>query len=176
MNHTHILSVTVRDQPGVLMRIAGLFARRGFNIESLSVAQTEMPGISRTTFTVSGDDGSLEQVQKQLQKLIDVIKVIDHSEAAFVDRELMLVKVAVNSPDDRVEIRQMADDFRARILDVHKRALVLEVTGDQGKLDAFIGQMRPFGILEIIRTGRVALTRSAADSKIGGKSVTVKAA
>lgn len=174
--NTHVLSVTVRDQPGVLMRIAGLFARRGFNIESLSVAQTEMPGISRTTFTVSGEDDSLEQVQKQLQKLIDVIKVIDHSEAAFVDRELMLVKVAVNSPDDRVEIRQMADDFRARILDVHKRALVLEVTGDQGKLDAFIGQMRPFGILEIIRTGRVALTRSAADSKVSGKSVTVKAA
>lgn len=158
------------------MRIAGLFARRSFNIESLSVAQTEVPGISRTTFTVSGEDGSLEQVQKQLQKLIDVLQVIDHSEAAFVDRELMLVKVAVGSPDDRVEIRQMADDFRARILDVHKKALVLEVTGDQGKLDAFIGQMRPFGILEVIRTGRVALTRSAADSQAGSKSVTVRAA
>jgi acetolactate synthase-1/3 small subunit len=111
--HTHVLSVTVRDQPGVLMRIAGLFARRGFNIESLSVAQSETPGISRTTFTVSGEDVSVEQVQKQLQKLIDVIKVIDHSEAKFVDRELMLLKVSVRSPDDRVELRQIAQDFRA---------------------------------------------------------------
>ncbi len=173
--HTHVLSVTVRDQPGVLMRIAGLFARRGFNIESLSVAQSETPGISRTTFTVSGEDATVEQVQKQLQKLIDVIKVIDHSEAKFVDRELMLIKVGVASPDDRVELRQIAQDFRARIVDVHRGALVFEVTGDTGKMDAFIEQMRPFGILELIRTGRVALTRSAADSKAAQKT-TFKAA
>ena len=173
--HTHVLSVTVRDQPGVLMRIAGLFARRGFNIESLSVAQSETPGVSRTTFTVSGEDVSVEQVQKQLQKLIDVIKVIDHSEAKFVDRELMLLKVGVASPDDRVELRQIAQDFRARIVDVHRGALVFEVTGDTGKMDAFIEQMRPFGILELIRTGRVALTRSAADTKVTQKT-TFKAA
>lgn len=167
--HTHVLSVTVRDQPGVLMRIAGLFARRGYNIESLSVAQSEMPGVSRTTFTVSGEDATVEQVQKQLQKLIDVLGVIDHSEAKFVDRELMLLKVSVRSPDDRVELRQIAQDFRARIVDVHRGALVFEVTGDEGKMDAFIAQMRPFGILELIRTGRIALTRSAADSKVVGK-------
>jgi acetolactate synthase-1/3 small subunit len=165
----HVLSVTVRDQPGVLMRIAGLFARRGFNIESLSVAQSEIPGISRTTFTVSGEDATIEQVQKQLQKLIDVLKVIDHSEAKFVDRELMLIKVSVRSPEERVELRQVAQDFRARIVDVHRDALIFEVTGDEGKMDAFIEQMRPFGILELIRTGRVALTRSAADSKVTSK-------
>jgi len=156
----HVMSVTVRDRPGVLVRIAGLFARRGFNIESLSVAQSEEPGISRTTFVVSGQDETIEQVQKQLQKLIDVLKVVDHSESAFVDRELMLLKVAVRSPDDRVEIRQIAQDFRARIVDVSRHALVFELTGDEGKMNAFVEQMRDFGIIELIRTGRIALPRS----------------
>ncbi len=156
----HVLSVTVRDQPGVLLRIASLFARRGFNIESLSVAQSETPGISRTTFVVTGEDHTVEQVQKQLQKLIDVIKVIDHSDTKYVDRELMLIKVAVNSANDRVEIRQIAQDFRARILDVSRQMLIFEVTGDENKIDAFIEQMRPFGIVELIRTGRIALSRS----------------
>jgi acetolactate synthase-1/3 small subunit len=159
------MSVTVRDRPGVLVRIAGLFARRGFNIESLSVAQSEEPGVSRTTFVVTGEDSVLEQVQKQLQKLIDVIKVIDHSQSKFIDRELMLIKVAVRTPEDRVEIRQIAQDFRARIVDVARHALVFEVTGDEGKMNAFIEQMRDFGIVEVIRTGRVALPRSESDSE-----------
>jgi acetolactate synthase-1/3 small subunit len=149
----------------VLVRIAGLFARRGFNIESLSVAQSEEPGVSRTTFVVTGEDSVLEQVQKQLQKLIDVIKVIDHSQSKFIDRELMLIKVAVRTPEDRVEIRQIAQDFRARIVDVARHALVFEVTGDEGKMNAFIEQMRDFGIVEVIRTGRVALPRSESDSE-----------
>jgi len=174
--HRHVMSVSVRDQPGALVRIAGLFARRGFNIESLSVAQTETPGVSRTTFTVTGEDSTIEQLEKQLQKLVDVLKVINHSEAKFVDRELMLIKVAVRSPDDRVEIRQVAQDFRARIVDVHKDALIFEVTGDEGKMDAFIEQMRPFGIVELVRTGRVALTRSAADAKVVGKAPVARAA
>ena len=161
----HVVSVTVRDEPGVLVRIAGLFARRGFNIESLSVAQSEQPGVSRTTFVVQGDPATIEQVQKQLQKLIDVIKVVDHTETQFVDRELMLIKVAVRRPEDRNEIRQVAQDFRARIVDVARQALVFEVTGDEGKMNAFIEQMREFGIIELIRTGRVALPRS------GGQSV-----
>jgi acetolactate synthase I/III small subunit len=172
----HVMSVTVRDQPGVLVRIAGLFARRGYNIESLSVAQTETPGISRTTFVVSGEDRTFEQLEKQLQKFIDVIKVINHSEAPFVDRELMLIKVAVRTPEDRVEIRQIAQDFRARIVDVHREALIFEVTGDEGKMDAFIEQMRGFGILELNRTGRVALTRSAAEAKAKGKGDTKRLA
>jgi acetolactate synthase-1/3 small subunit len=172
----HVISVTVRDRPGVLGRIAGLFSRRGFNIESLSVAQSEMPGISRTTFVVTGEEATIEQVEKQLQKLIDVIKVINHSGASSVERELMLLKVAVGSPEDRVEMRQIAQDFRARILDVHRGALVFEVTGDEGKMDAFVEQMRPFGILELMRTGRVALTRSAADPKVRIKPTAARAA
>lgn len=162
----HVVSVTVRDQPGVLVRIAGLFARRGFNIESLSVAQSETPGLSRTTFVVHGEDDTIEQVQKQLQKLIDVIKVVNHTETQFIDRELMLIKIAVRRPEDRVEIRQIAQDFRARIVDVDRHALVFEVTGDEGKMDAFIEQMREFGIVELIRTGRVALPRSAEKSHL----------
>jgi acetolactate synthase-1/3 small subunit len=156
-----VISVTVRDQPGVLVRIAGLFARRGFNIESLSVAQSETPGQSRTTFVVRGEPNTIEQVQKQLQKLIDVLKVVDHTETSFVDRELMLIKVAVRGPEERVELRQIAQDFRARIVDVGRSALVFEVTGDEGKMNAFIEQMSEFGIVELIRTGRVALPRSA---------------
>jgi acetolactate synthase-1/3 small subunit len=158
----HVLSVTVRDQPGVLVRIAGLFARRGYNIESLSVARTDEPGMSRTSFVVTGEDAQIEQMQKQLQKLIDVVKVIDHSDGPYVDRELMLIKVAVRTPDDRVEMRQIAQDFRARIVDVARDALTFEVTGDAGKTDAFIEQMRAFGVLELIRTGRVALPRTLA--------------
>ena len=160
----HVISVTVRDRPGVLVRIASLIARRGFNIESLSVAQSEKPGLSRTTFVVVGDDPTLEQVQKQLKKLLDVIEVIDHSVAKYVDRELMLIKVRVDNPEERVEIRQVAQDFRARIVDVARSALIFEVTGDEGKIDAFIEQMRPFGIVELIRTGRVALGRTALDT------------
>lgn len=164
MVHRHVLSVTVRDQPGVLVRIAGLFARRGFNIESLSVAQTEKGGVSRTTFVVTGEDDTIEQVEKQLQKLIDVIKVINHSGTPFVDRELMLIKVAIGSPEDRVEVRQIAQDFRAQIVDVHREALIFQVTGDEGKMNAFIEQMLPFGVIELTRTGRIALSRTAADS------------
>ncbi len=162
----HVLSLTVRDRPGVLVRIASLFARRGFNIESLSVAETEIPGISRTTFVVNGEEGTIEQVEKQLQKIINVLKVIDHSEATYVDRELMLIKVCIGSTEERTEIRQIAQDFRARIVDVHADALIFELTGDEGKMRAFIDQMRPYGIVELIRTGRVALTRSAEDPKV----------
>ena len=155
-----VMSVTVRDEPGVLVRIASLIARRGFNIASLSVAESEKPGFSRTTFVVDGDPRTIEQVQKQLQKLVDVLEVVDHTESNFVDRELMLIKVAVGGPDERVELRQIAQDFRARIVDVGRHALVFEVTGDEGKMDAFIDQMQAFGIVELIRTGRIALPRS----------------
>jgi acetolactate synthase I/III small subunit len=174
--YKHVMSVTVRDQPGVLVRIAGLFARRGFNIESLSVAQSELPGISRTTFVVTGDDETIEQVEKQLQKLIDVIKVVDHSSADYVDRELMLIKIAITTPENRIEIRQIAQDFRARIVDVHSDALMFEVTGGGKKIDAFIEQMKQYGILELMRTGQVALTRSAFDPKVKVKAVVERAA
>ena len=174
--YKHVMSVTVRDQPGVLVRIAGLFARRGFNIESLSVAQSETPGISRTNFVVTGEDETIEQVEKQLQKLIDVIKVVDHSKTDYVDRELMLIKVAIRSTEERMELRQIAQDFRARIVDVHRDALMFEVTGGGKKIDAFIEQMQDYGILELMRTGQVALSRSAQDPKVKAKSFMEKAA
>ena len=159
----NVISVTVRDRPGVLVRIAGLIARRGFNIESLSVSQSEEPGFSRTTLVLTGGDDSVEQIEKQLQKLIDVIKVVNHSDAPYVDRELMLIKVGVGSAEARVEVRQIAQDFRARIVDVDRNTLIFEVTGDSRKMNAFIDQMRDFGIVELIRTGSVALTRTAAE-------------
>ena len=167
----HVMSLAVLDKPGVLVRIAGLFARRGFNIESLAVAPAGREGISRTTFVMSGDDPQIEQVRKQLLKLIDVIEVTDHTASSFVDRELMLIKVIVDTPEDRVEIRQIAQDFRARIVDAHREALIFEVTGDEGKMEAFIQQMTSFGIVELIRSGRVALSRSATDPKVANKDI-----
>ena len=160
----HVLSVTVLNKPGVLMRLASLFARRGFNIDSLAVAKTERESVSRTTFVVTGEDSTIEQAKKQLEKLIDVLSITDHTELPYIDRELMLIKVAIKTPEDRVEVRQIAQDFRARIVDVHREALIFEVTGDEGKMEAFIQQMSVFGIIELIRSGQIALTRTAADS------------
>lgn len=155
-----LLSILVNDEPRVLTRITALFGRRGYNIKSLSVGSTEHVGVSRMTIVVNGDRGVVEQAIKQLEKLHDVIKIIDHSLEKFVDRELVLVKVAI-SPETRVEVRQIAEDFRTRIVDVGRHALTFEVTGDEGKITAFIEQMRPFGILETMRTGRIALTRGS---------------
>ena len=156
----HLVSVIVRDEPKVLTRITALFGRRAYNIKSLSVGSTENPGLSRMTFVVTGNRGIVEQAMRQLDKLIDVVHVIDHSLEKFVDRELVLVKVHISN-ETRVEVRHIAEDFRARIVDVGRHALTFEVTGDEGKITAFIEQMRPFGILETMRTGRVALTRGS---------------
>lgn len=150
----------MRDEPRVLTRITALFGRRGYNIKSLSVGSTEHPGMSRMTFVVTGDRGVVEQAMRQLEKLHDVVKIIDHSLEKYVDRELVLVKVAITA-ENRVEVRHIAEDFRARIVDVGRHALTFEVTGDEGKITAFIEQMRPFGIIETMRTGRVALTRGS---------------
>ncbi|WP_425145767.1 acetolactate synthase small subunit [Deinococcus sp.] len=160
MEQDHLVSVIVRDEPRVLTRITSLFGRRAYNIKSLSVGSTENPGLSRMTFVVTGNRGIVEQAMRQLEKLIDVVHVIDHSLEKFVDRELVLVKVIISN-ETRVEVRHIAEDFRARIVDVGRHALTFEVTGDEGKLTAFIEQMRPFGILETMRTGRVALTRGS---------------
>ena len=156
----HLVSALVRDEPRVLTRITALFGRRGYNIRSLSVGSTEHPGMSRMTFVVTGDRGVVEQAMRQLEKLHDVVKIIDHSLEKYVDRELVLVKVAITA-ENRVEVRHIAEDFRARIVDVGRHALTFEVTGDEGKITAFIEQMRPFGIIETMRTGRVALTRGS---------------
>ena len=154
----HTLAVLVENQPGVLTRVAGLFSRRGYNIESLAVGQTHDPEISRMTIVVDGDDQVIEQVVKQLEKLVDVIDVRDISEAEHVDRELVLIKVKAE-PKVRGEIMQIVDIFRARIVDIGHNSLIIECTGDEGKIRAIEKSLKPFGILELVRTGKIAMVR-----------------
>ena len=156
----HTLSVLVQDESGVLTRIAGLFARRGFNIESFAVGPAEKAGISRITMVVPGDDQVIEQLAKQLYKLINVLAVDDITETPSVERELMLMKVNADG-SNRAEVVGLAQLFRARVVDVSKEALTLEVVGDPGKLVAIEQMMKPFGIQEIARTGKIALTRES---------------
>lgn len=154
----HIISVLVQNKSGVLARVAGLFSGRGFNIDSLCVAETQDPTKSRMTIVAHGDDRVLEQVNKQLNKLIDVIKVTDFEGGEYVDRELLLVKVSVTS-STRPEVMQIVDIFRARIVSVNHNSLIVEVTGDEGKVAAFIDLLQTFGIKEITRTGKIAMSR-----------------
>ncbi|MBE9099274.1 acetolactate synthase small subunit [Vacuolonema iberomarrocanum] len=156
----HTLSVLVEDEAGVLTRIAGLFARRGFNIESLAVGPAEQNGIARITMVVPGDDREIEQLTKQLYKLINVLKVQDITEVPCVERELMLMKVNATS-SNRTEIIELAQIFRARVVDVGDDSLTLEVVGDPGKMVAIVQRLSRFGIREIARTGKVALVRES---------------
>ena len=155
---THTLSILVQNKPGVLARVAGLFSRRGYNIESIAVGTTETPGVSCMTIVVEGDRRDVEQITKQVHKLIDVLKVYNLTDEPMVDRELVLVKVAADG-HNRSEIMQIVDIFRAKIVDVSERSLIVEVTGDEGKVEALIRMLRPFGIREIVRTGKVAMAR-----------------
>jgi acetolactate synthase-1/3 small subunit len=154
----HVISVLVQNKSGVLARVAGLFSGRGFNIESLCVAETLDATKSRMTIVVDGDDRILEQVNKQLNKLIDAIKVTDFKDQEYVGRELMLVKVNVTSAT-RSEVMQIVDIFRARIVSVNHSTLIVEVTGNESKVSAFIDLLRTFGIKEITRTGKIAMSR-----------------
>ena len=154
----HTISVLVENKFGVLSRIAGLFSGRGFNIESLSVAESLDPNISRMTIVTRGDDRVIEQVTKQLNKLVDVIKVIDHTEEKFVDRELALIKINAES-QLREEILRITEIFRGKVVDVSSKAYTVEVTGDEEKVEAFIEMIKPLGIKEIARTGRIAMSR-----------------
>jgi acetolactate synthase I/III small subunit len=163
----HTLSVLVEDEAGVLTRIAGLFARRGFNIESLAVGPAEQEGRSRVTMVVNGDEHSIEQLTKQLYKLVNILKVLDITDVPSVERELMLLKVNATSAD-RAEIIDLANIFRARVVDAAEDALTLEVVGDPGKIVAIIQVLQKFGIKEIARTGKVALTR---ESKVNTESL-----
>ncbi len=156
----HTLSVLVEDEAGVLTRIAGLFARRGFNIESLAVGPAEQMGVSRITMVVPGDDRIIEQLTKQLYKLINVIKVQDITEVPCVERELMLLKVNAGS-SHRSEIVELAQIFRARVVDVAEDSLTLEVVGDPGKMVAIVQVLSKFGIREIARTGKISLPRES---------------
>ncbi|WP_135611314.1 acetolactate synthase small subunit [Methanococcoides sp. AM1] len=159
----HTLAVLVENKYGVLARVAGLFSRRGFNIDSLAVGITEDPTISRMTIVVRGDDHVLEQVTKQLNKLIDVIRVTDLGADESVERELALIKVNTDA-SNRAEIIQIVDIFRARIIDVASRSVTVEVTGDSNKIKAIQTLLKPFGIKEMARTGKVALTRGSKSS------------
>ncbi|MFZ3383137.1 MAG: acetolactate synthase small subunit [Candidatus Methanoperedens sp.] len=156
----HTLAILVENRPGVLTRVAGLFSRRGFNIESLAVGVTENKDISRITILVSGDDNVLEQVEKQLNKLIDVIRVSDIPAEESVNRELALIKVGVDTTT-RAEVMQIVDIFRAKIVDVGIKSLVIEVTGDESKINAIEQLLRQFGIKEMVRTGKIAMNRGA---------------
>ena len=154
----HTISVVVQNRFGVLTRIAGLFSGRGFNIDTLNVGPTQNDKISRMTIVVVGNDQVLEQVVKQLNKLVDVLEVHDFKDGDVIDRELILLKVKASSAS-RPEVMQICDIFRAKIVDVQSASLSIEVTGDESKIDKFLQLMKPFGILELSRTGRIALPR-----------------
>ena len=164
LNTRHTLSVLVENKPGVLARIAGLFSRRGFNIDSLAVGPTEHPEISRMTILVNVEDSPLEQVTKQLNKLVEVIKIVELDGSASVNRELLLVKVRADS-DTRSQVLETVQLFRAKVVDVATDAVTIEVTGNAEKLEAFLRVLEPFGVRELVQSGMVAIGR-------GGRSIT----
>jgi acetolactate synthase-1/3 small subunit len=154
----HVLSAVVQNQPGVLAHISGMLASRAFNIDSLAVGETEKPDLSRMTFVVHGDDAELEQVRKQLDKIVTVVKVLDISSENFVERDLMLIKVKA-TPAQRTEISLLVEMFRGRVVDIDHDTIMVEISGQESKIEAFIDLMRPYGIVELARTGRIALVR-----------------
>jgi len=155
----HTLGVLVENQPGVLSRVAGLFSGRGFNIESLTVAETIDPEISRITLVTTGNEQIMEQIIKQLRKLVNVIKVIDFREVEFVDREMALIKVKAEATT-RAEALRIVDIFRGKVVDVSPTSYTIEVTGDENKIQAIIDLLQHLGIIEIVRTGKAAIARS----------------
>jgi acetolactate synthase-1/3 small subunit len=155
----HIITVTVENRFGVLSRIAGLFAGRGYNISSLAVNTTQDDHVSSIVLTVNGDDYIIEQVKKQLNRLIDVIKVTDLTESEHVERELMMLKITADKGPKRAEIFQLAEIFRARVISVNNKKILLEMTGDENKINAFLDIIRPYGIIEMVRTGVIGMTR-----------------
>ena len=156
----HTITALVENKPGVLARVSSLFARRGFNIGSLAVSTTEEPSVSRMTIVVEGDDTVLEQITKQLHKLIDVIKVLDYQDIPIVQRELAMIKVNAD-PAMRGEIMQIVDIFRANIIDISDKTFTIEVTGGVDKVDAIEKLLESYGIKELVRTGRIAMMRGA---------------
>ncbi len=165
----HTLVALVENQPGVLQRVANLFSRRGFNIESLTVGHTDTPKTSRMTIVVNAADTKVDQVTKQLYKLINVLKVSDVTTDRTVDRELALIKVSA-SASTRAEIAQIVDIFRARIVDLGRDSLTVEVTGESEKIDSIVGLLRPFGLKEMVRTGRISMTRGSGAVRVNGSA------
>ncbi|MBP3889273.1 MAG: acetolactate synthase small subunit [Cellulosilyticum sp.] len=160
----HVLSVLVENHSGVLSRVSGLFSRRGYNIDSLSVGETEDPQISRMTIVADADEYTLEQIKKQLNKLVDVIKIIELKEECSIYRELALIKISATK-ENRAEIIEIANIFRAHIVDVANESIVIEATGDQGKISALSNMLMPYGVKEVIRTGLTALERGEKELK-----------
>ena len=172
----HVISALVMNEPGVLANVAGMFAARGFNIDSLVVGRTENPDLSRMTIVTTADENTLEQVRKQLAKLVPVVKVRDFKDAAYIERDLALITVGVNS-EHRGEVIQIANLFRAKVVDVAKSSVIVEMSGTEEKIEAFIELMKPYGITELARTGIIAMARgmqigkdsAAAAAAAGGK-------
>ncbi|MFO0899403.1 MAG: acetolactate synthase small subunit [Pirellulales bacterium] len=162
----HVLSAVVQNVPGVLAHISGMLASRGYNIDSLAVGETENADLSRMTFVVVGDDAVFDQIRKQLEKIVTVVKVDDISSQDFVERDLMLIKVRAAAGAARSEVRELANVFRGRIVDVAPEELMIEISGQERKVEAFIDLMRPFGIVELVRTGRIAMVRGQRAGKV----------
>lgn len=162
----HVLSAVVQNVPGVLAHISGMLASRGYNIDSLAVGETENPDLSRITFVVVGDDAVLEQIRKQLEKVVTVVRVMDISSQDFVERDLMLIKVRAPRGGGRSEIRELADIFRGRIVDVADEEVIVEISGQERKIESFIDLMRPLGIVELVRSGRIAMVRGKPPSEV----------
>ncbi|MBA2636958.1 MAG: acetolactate synthase small subunit [Solirubrobacterales bacterium] len=160
----HLLSILVEDKPGVLTRIAGLFARRGFNIDTLVVGPTDDDGLSRITLTLDGAMHPIDQVTKQLHKLVNVLKIHDLDPQATVARELALLKLNVADGPSRAELLQLCEIFRARVIDVTRKSVIVELTGTTTKLEAFEGMVRPFGLIEMMRTGEIAIQRGRGET------------
>lgn len=158
----HVLSALVQNVPGVLAHVSGMLASRGYNIDSLAVGETEDPNLSRMTFVVVGDNRVLDQVRKQLEKIVTIVRVDDVSSYDFVERDLMLMKVKAPPGGPRSEIRELVDIFRGRIVDVGPEEVMVEISGRESKVEAFVERMRPYGITELVRTGRIAMVRSGA--------------
>lgn len=178
----HVIAALVTNEPGVLAQVAGMFAARGFNIDSLVVGRTENPELSRMTIVVNGDNAVLEQVRKQLQKLVPVVKVVDYQEVPFVERDLMLVQVSTNGTDGtddsararRSEVIELANLFRARVVDVSPDQLMIELAGTEDKLEAFVELVQPYGIVELARTGVIAMPRGSTQTKARPRLATAR--
>jgi acetolactate synthase-1/3 small subunit len=162
----HILAVLVENKPGVLVRVAGLFSRRGFNIDSLAVGKTQDPAVSRMTIVVEADDETLEQIVKQLNKLINVLKISNLTHEPSVDRELVMMKVRADA-GNRAEVQQIVETFRGKVVDVSLQSLIIEITGNEEKLEAITLLFSHYGILEIVRTGQISLLRGSKTMKNG---------
>ena len=157
----HVISAIVQNVPGVLAHVSGMLASRGYNIDSLAVGETENPDLSRMTFVIVGDDSTLEQVRKQLQKIVTIVRVDDISATDHIERDLMLIRVEAPPGGKRSEVRELVDIFRARIVDVGPDEVMIEIAGQERKIEAFIDLMRPFQIIELVRTGRIAMVRAS---------------